>query len=509
MHVAKGGPAALRGHGSRGMRQAARCVLLAVTFLVLTGGRGRLAYAQATSPDPSTPWRPSQKLHLDASTHGAAERTGPDGGKRYSLAELADMAERQNPETRVAWERARIQAAQVGVARSALLPTLAGVVLGQTLRQGVLFGTSFVRQTEGIGEVALELDYTVFDYGARQRELSAAHDELFAANFAFNNTHLTVLYRVTDAYYRLLAAIGQVAAAEANLKNARTVSENVDARLAQGLATLPDSLEARAAAAQAEYDLASLEGARQIALGDLLTVIGLPVTTVLGVQPLEELAPPAVDEESAEQAIDRALEQRPDLLEQVARIRAADTRIGEARSAYFPRVSFSGNLGRLRAYGEQDLLPGTYAASGVWNAQLNLNWTLFDGGRRASELARAHAERREAAAELDVQRDQAEDQVWAAYANMKTSLAQQRAAQALLEASTTSYNAAVESYGLGVRNLLDVVQAQRTLAQARSQDVTARANVFRQTAGLAFRTGDLLRQPITGKSKPGIVGAPQ
>jgi TolC family type I secretion outer membrane protein len=473
-----------------------------LVVLSIAPASARAHAAQATSPDPSVVWAPSPKLRLNATDRAASPQTQALAAKPYTLAELADLAERHNPETRVAWERARVRAAQVGIARSALLPTLAGLVLGQTLRQGVLFGTSFVRQTEGIGTVALELDYTVFDYGARQQALSAAHDELFAANFAFNNTHLTVLYQVTDAYYRLLSAIGQVAASEANLENARTVRENADARLAQGLATLPDALEARAAAAQAEYDLASLVGARQIALGDLLTVIGLPVTTPLTVEPLDQLAPPAVDEESAEEAIDRALAQRPDLLAQVARIRAADARIREAHSPYFPRLTFSGNLGRLRAYGEQDLLLGTYGNSGEWNAQLNLNWTLFDGGRRASELAQVHAERRQAESELDAQRDQAENQVWTAYANMKTALAQQRAAQALLEASTTSYNAAVESYGLGVRNLLDVVQAQRTLAQARSQDVTARANVFRQTAGLAFRTGDLLRQPVPHAAVP-------
>jgi TolC family type I secretion outer membrane protein len=475
-----------------------------------------VARAQATSPSPSTVWTPKPKLHLDSGAYpprmdALASPKSADtlSDKRYTLAELADLAERNNPETRVAWERAQVQAAQVGVARSALLPTLAGMVLGQTLRQGVLFATSFVRQTEGIGEAALQLDYTIFDYGAREKELTAAHDELFAANFAFNNTHLTVLYRVTDAYYRLLSAIGQVTAAEANLANAQTVAQNADARLAQGLGTLPDALEARAAAAQAEYDLASLVGAQQIAVGDLLTATGLPVTTALSVQPLEELAPPAIDEETAEQAIDRALAQRPDLLAQVARIRAADARIGEARSAYLPRVTFSGNLGRLRGYGEQNLLPSTYAASGVWNAELGLNWTLFDGGRRSSELTRAHEERKEATAALDAQRDQAENQVWAAYANMKTALAQQRAAQALLEASTTSYNAAVESYTAGVRTLLDVVQAQRTLAQARSQDVSARANVFRATAGLAFRTGDLLRQPVSSPLPASPASQPQ
>ncbi len=108
--------------------------------------------------------------------------------------------------------------------------------------------------------------------------------------------------------------------------------------------------------------------------------------------------------------------------------------------------------------------------------------------------------------QLDIDRDRAENQVWAAYANLKTALAQQRAAQALLAAANTSYQVAIESYNADVRNTLDVVQAQRLLPQARSQDVTARANVFRQAAGLAFSTGDLPRQAparLPGVQQPG------
>ena len=88
----------------------------------------------------------------------------------------------------MACNRARVQAARVGVARSALLPTLAGLLLGQTTRKGVLFNSAFVRQTEGLEGLALQLDYAVSNSGARQQELTLVHDELYAANFACNNT---------------------------------------------------------------------------------------------------------------------------------------------------------------------------------------------------------------------------------------------------------------------------------------------------------------------------------
>ena len=71
-------------------------------------------------------------------------------------------------------------------------------------------------------------------------------------------------------------------------------------------------------------------------------------------------------------------------------------------------------------------------------------------------------------------------------------------AAALLASADQSYNAARESYGYGLRNLLDVVAAQKALAQARTEDISARTQLLLQVADLAFRTGDLLAVPKAG-----------
>ncbi len=85
-----------------------------------------------------------------------------------------------------------------------------------------------------------------------------------------------------------------------------------------------------------------------------------------------------------------------------------------------------------------------------------------------------------------------EDQVWTSYTNLQTAFAQQESAQALLGAAEISYAAATEALANGVRTLVDVITAQRTLAQARSEEVSARTNLFIQATELAFRTGTLL-----------------
>ena len=101
----------------------------------------------------------------------------------------------------------------------------------------------------------MDLNYTIFDFGGRAGRINAARAELLAANFAFNDVHRRLIYQVESGYYQLLNAVGQEAAAHANLANAEAVLQAAEASLKNGLATLPDVLEGKSAAAGAEYDL--------------------------------------------------------------------------------------------------------------------------------------------------------------------------------------------------------------------------------------------------------------
>ncbi len=95
--------------------------------------------------------------------------------------------------------------------------------------------------------------------------------------------------------------------------------------------------------------------------------------------------------------------------------------------------------------------------------------------------------------------DHVAQEVWAAYSNVQTSLHRQEAAKVLLTAAEQSYDAALEAYRLGVKNFLDVVAAQRALAQARTAQVQSEAEVLTDFAQLAFATGDSVAAPAGGR----------
>jgi outer membrane protein len=90
----------------------------------------------------------------------------------YSLAELIDLAEAHNPETRVVWESARAQAAALGIARSELFPTLAAVALAAADRQEAGLGSRFYRQTIPNFEISIKFNYTIVDFGARRGRIN-------------------------------------------------------------------------------------------------------------------------------------------------------------------------------------------------------------------------------------------------------------------------------------------------------------------------------------------------
>ena len=320
-------------------------------------------WAQSPPASPARPWHSPDERQLV--NDGKRLRPPPfpvEPDKVYSLGELIDLAEAHNPDTRVAWENARAQAESLGIARSELYPLLSAVALAGVDREEILVGAQFYRQTTPTLQASLDLNYTIFDFGARRGRIAAESARVLATNFAFNDVHRKLIYQVQEAYYRLLNASGQEAAARASLANAQAVQQAAEERLHDGLATLPDVLEARSATAQAQYDLQAVLGAQEIARGDLATALGAPAAIMIRVQPLSEVPTPESVGDTVNAAIDRALEQRPDLQAEVAGIRVANAQRKEARAAFYPSLNFRASPTAQSSHFQQQTLPWAHTA---------------------------------------------------------------------------------------------------------------------------------------------------
>src|SRR5215471_12973528 len=123
----------------------------------------RNANAQRAPEGPSRIWHDPVETELNRQRLALPDtKYDIDPSKNYTLSELIDLAEQHNPETRAAWERAKSHAAAVGVARSALYPTLAALVAANTIRTRLLLGSDFFQQTYGSIAPEIALEYLIF-----------------------------------------------------------------------------------------------------------------------------------------------------------------------------------------------------------------------------------------------------------------------------------------------------------------------------------------------------------
>jgi outer membrane protein len=422
-----------------------------------------------------------------------------DAAHPYRLEELIDLAERNNPQTRIAWESAKQAADRLGIARSAYYPHLAALALFGDQRlinpfPKPLAPRGYVMVEIPVAEEELELEYNIFDFGRRSAKLESSKALRLAAVAAFQRTNQDVAFRVVTGYYNLLTAQERLAATRQIVKTAETTQQAAEAQLANGRATLPDLLNAKAATAQAAYDLEASIGAEAEARVTLREALGVEPSDEIAVATPEAAPLPAEIASSAEKLVEQAQLNRPDLKDLFERLHAANAEVSAAHAENRPSLHLQASGGQssiwpTTSYGELGS-----ANQSIWNVGIKFQWSLFDGGQRKNEVRLADSKRREAQEALRDKQDQVTHEVWSAYLQFRTAVRQQEAAETLLNSAQTSYDASLEAYKYGVKNLVDLVAAETQLAQARLARVQSRSNVQVGAVNLDYRTGNLLRQ---------------
>jgi len=476
-------------------------VFSTVAFLVFLPLLSTVALAQC-SGNVSTP---SAAADCAAGATPQQKIAAADPAHLYTLAELIDIAEHNNPRTRIAWERAKQRADQLGIARSAYYPVLAGIATFADERiispfPKPLAPLGYTLVTAPSVQPEIELQYLLFDFGRRGAKVDAATAQKLAVGANFIQTNQAVAFQVASGYYSLITAQERLQAAEETLQTAQTTQDAAENQLNNGRATLPDVLNARAQKSQAAFDRESADGDEKVARVALTEAIGVEPTPNIKIAAQADALLPQTLTMTIDALIDRALADRPDLMAQAAEIRAAEDEIRAAKAAYRPTVSIDANGAWTSIWPTSSYGVLGSASKPTWSAAAVLEWRLFDGGARKNELAEALSKHREAEDDLTDKRDQAHREVWTAYIGFRTALRKQQAAVALLESANESYSASLDAYKYGVKNLIDVVTAEQQLAQARLSGVSARSQLFLQAVNLEFVTGNLLRSPPAATS---------
>jgi outer membrane protein TolC len=314
------------------------------------------------------------------------------------------------------------------------------------------------------------------------------------ANVGFNGTHQKIVFDVTDRFYQLGTARQKVMVTQSALDAAKTVEQAAQARFDTGFATKPELLQAQQQSAQSNFDLQASLGAESDARVSLIESIGLLPTVSLKVADLPEKNHlNAQTEDSVGDLITKALAQRPDLVAKLANVRSKEYEIRRTRAEYYPKVTLDTHFSETDlqvSVEKSDYFGGTRPTFGAF---LTMNVPIFDGFARRHKLDMAEADLRQAENELAGARDSAAREVWKAYTDYTTALKKQDAAEKLLTASKSAFDAVLESYKQGLSTYPEVVSTERNLTAALATSHDTQAAIYTTQAALALSVGDLAR----------------
>lgn len=403
----------------------------------------------------------------------AGEAPAQDWWRGFASAELDALIEQAlvgNHDLAAAAARLRQAEASARAAGAPLLPRLDGT-LGAS-RAGRLGGDAETAGTLYSGGLAAS--YEVDLWGRLAADHDAALAELAASRFDRDALRLTLTASVADTWLRQVALGERLRLAGLNLANAERVLATVEARQAAGAATPLELAQQRGLVAEQRRIREELRQQADDVRSQLAVLLGQGEPAEQARSALASLDVPALDGGLPSELLLR----RPDLARAEAHLSAADADLRAARAALLPRLNLSAG-----ASGSANRLSRLFADP-VYSLAAALAAPIFDGGALAAERDRSAARREELLADY-------RKSIVEAFADVQVALnagagvdAQWQAQQEVQAQAERALRLAEQRYRAGADDLLNLLDAQRTLYAA--EDQSAQLRLARLQTGVAL-----------------------
>ncbi|PKU21374.1 TolC family protein [Telmatospirillum siberiense] len=425
-------------------------------------------------------------------------------GQPLSLTEAVERALCGHPKTMAAWAGIKEQAAAVGVAKGAYLPTFSGSV--QEMRDGSKtkvvghpeLETSVVSTAYSAG---ISLSWVLYDFGGREAALDNATELLAAAQASHQAALQLVFATVAKDYYAAQARQSLLTAALETERMAKHGFDIATRLVHTGVSPVSDALQAETVLVQAQVDRARAEGDARSAVGLLAADMMLrPDTPVTLPDADTGLKPDAAFENAVSALIDDAVRRHPSVRAAEAQLRAAEAGIRRTEAEGLPTVSLVGRSSRDNQPVSEGLGLRSYAATKTDKyVGLQVTVPLFEGFQREYKVRQAKAQTEAQQASLDDTRRQVGLDVWTAYQAVQTATQNLVRSAKLLDIAQQSCTVSQRQYTIGTGSMIELLNTQSALAAAKRQKVQSLADWRTSRLDLASKLGRLAMDGIEGE----------
>lgn len=416
-------------------------------------------------------------------------------GLVVGLEEAVSLALKGNPELRALERSVRADDEAVGIARSALLPKVRleerytrtdnpTYAFSSKLNQQRFGQTDFMLDSlnapDAVGDfqTSVSFEQLIYSRGAFT-ELEMAKREAGASGFDLVRRRESVALMVTKAFMEVRTAREMVRAAEKGVREAREHKRISQARFEAGLGLYSDTLRTEVFDKEAEERLIRAERAYNVARRALGLALGL------------EEAVEASDEEFLPgflgiEHYTAAVIARSDIVAMGKRAGNARTAVRLAGSKYLPTLGIGGSY----QYNDHREPFGSEGES--YQLTAFLRWDIFDGAMRRHERARAAFKAQEAQERLEGLRKQARFSVYEAYTGVEAAMRSLELAKSRKALAEEGRRLVAERYRNSLSTVVELLDAQTTLDEARAGVVEKTGDYLVAVAALKYQSGNIL-----------------
>lgn len=413
-----------------------------------------------------------------------------------SFAAAVDLALCRNPATRAAWASAREQAAALGVAQSAWLPTVEVTGVNNSVSGQHVDATShWVDVTQRSRDAAVNLSLTLYDFGGRESRIQLAHHVLDAAALTANSVAQQTVLAVVQSYYGAVAADDALAAAQHTESVYAHSLEVAKSLQTGGVASLADVLQVETAHGEAAVNRIQASAVAKAAHGALAVTLGLSADQGLRLEKAMVPVTPPVFTALMADLMAEAARQRPDLAAAQAARDAAMAEVTVARAVGRPRISFGTSHSTVDTTG---LTKQNYNTVGF-----SVTVPIFNGFSTAYGVRQAQAAVEASEANVEQARLTVSLGVWNAYYGLTAANEGLVATASLSKAAASNEEVALGRYQSGVGSILDVLTAETGAATGRQLRINAERDWHLARAQLALALGRLTgAAPLSLSAQP-------
>ncbi|WP_233829215.1 TolC family protein [Paraburkholderia sp. ZP32-5] len=413
------------------------------------------------------------------------------------LQEAVERALCINPKTREAWANVKIAAADVGVARGAYLPTISADWQGvrDDTNTDVIghpeFSSNYrnsVLRTESVS-----LNWVLYDFGGRSAALANANALLAAAKANQEAVLQTAFAGVAKDYYAAQAAQGTYLASQEIEQTALTSFKAATARANRGIASISDELQAQTSWAEAVTSRTKALGDWQSAVGSLASDMGLDASMPLSLPPVGDGVKPGAEfTESVDELIREAKRTHPSVRAAQAQLEAASEKTKQTRAAGLPTLSLVSKYSWNNQPTTLEVGTPQFPASGrEWYIGFQIAIPIFEGFTRTYQIHDTEARTELQRYTLNEVEQQVGLDVWTSYQTLKTATDNLDNTAMLLDIAQRSYDAAQGRYQVGVGSIVELLNAQSSLAAAKRQRIQSLTDWRSARLQLASKLGTL------------------